>query len=643
MHFAFNLLKVLFFFFREGNRVHPPKWAYRLIVLLSVSITLFALWLGFKGTLHPLEIGMIFLPVMYFIAYLTTTSYYKLSRLIWTDYLCAFLSLACGIYFYFNIERFTGWMVGLSRFIIWDKVFSALFVLLTLELMRRAIGIGLSMVVYALLAYIFFGHHIQGAFSVHKVDLDRFFQIMTIGNDGIFGQSTLVAVTYAFLFVLFGILFQVSGGGKFFFDIAASMTGRRVGGPAKVALVSSGLFGMVSGSPVSDVMTTGSATIPAMKKIGYSPSYAAAIEAAASCGGSILPPIMGATVFLMAGFTGIPYSEIATSAIFVALLYYFALYMQVHYLSISQGIGRLKDEEMTSVSKALIEGWANILPFAVLIWMIFTGYTPSYAATMSVFAVIMTSWFKQHTRITLKKLFDAFVSTCMTVAPLVAAVAAAGIVEGALLLTGLSGKVASLVNAFAGGNLVLAALLTMIITIILGMGMPTISVYVLSAGLLAPVLIDLGVNPLSAHLFLVYYATMSAISPPVAVASFAAAAIANAHPMDVANKSVKMAFVAFILPFFFLFEPALLLQGDTPTIITRMALAVLGIYLLVVSFGGWINRKLSTSLRALSGLTGLMLIVPNWWVTVVALLLSAVFWFWYKKGNNSKLVGEMSA
>lgn len=636
-----KLLKAMFFFLKEGNRLQPPRWSYMMIIFLSVGITLFGLWLGLLGTLHPLAIGMIFLPVIYFIAFQTTSAYYTLNRLLGIDYVFAFLSLGCGIYFYFNIERYSGWMVGLSRFEFWDKVFSAIFVLLTLELMRRCIGFGLSIVVYALLAYTFLGNNISGTFSVHKVDTDRFLQTMTVSLDGIFGQSTLVAVTYAFLFVLFGHLFQKAGGGQLFFDLSASLAGRRIGGPAKVAVVSSGLFGMVSGSPVADVMTTGPVTIPMMKKVGYPARFAAAAEAAAASGGSILPPIMGSVVFLMVAFTGIPYAEIAKSALFIALLYYFAIYMQVHYISVSHGLGKLSEEEISGLRKALVNGWPNIMPFVVLLWLIFNGNTPSLAATLSIFALFICSWFKKETRLTGRKIIEIFVSTCISVAPLIAAVATAGIVMGCLLLTGLAGKVASLVSSFAGDSLLLTALLTMVITVIFGMGMPTISVYVLAAGLLGPVLVDMGVNVMAAHLFIVYYASMSAITPPVCVACFAAATIANAHPMDVGLRAVRLSFVAFIIPFFFLYEPVLLMQGEVLNIVIRMILSVLGVYLLVVSFAGWIQRKLLLTQRLLAGVTGFMLIVPVWWVDILALAMTGLFWLWYKKGQKSEHAVDM--
>lgn len=635
-----RFLKPIFLFFKEGNRVRPPKWAYAVITVLSVGLTLFGLWLGLLGTLHPLAIATIFLPIIYFIAFLTTTVFHTLHRLLWIDYVLAFVSLCCGVFFYFNIERYSGWMIGLSPFGVWDQTFSAIFVLLTLELMRRCIGFGLSMVVYALLAYTFFGNHLQGTFSVHKVDINRFLQTMTISLDGIFGQATMVAITYAFLFVLFGHLFQKAGGGQLFFDLAASLSGRRIGGPAKVAVVSSGMFGMVSGSPVADVMTTGSVTIPMMKKLGYSPRFAGAVEAAAATGGSILPPIMGSVVFIMVAFTGIPYGEIAQSAVFIALLYYFAVYMQVHYVSVSRGLGKLSEDQISGYGKALMNGWPNIIPFVVLIWLIFNGNTPSYAATLSIFTLLITSWFKRDTRLTIKKIIDTFVSTCVSVAPLITAVAAAGVVMGCLLTTGLAGKVTSLVAVFSGGSLLLTAVLIMIITIIFGMGMPTISVYVLAAGLLGPALIESGVNVMAAHLFIVYYACMSAITPPVCVACFAAATIADAHPMEVGLRAVKLAFVAFLIPFFFLYEPALLLQGEIPYIIYRMALSVAGVYLLVVTFSGWINRKLTVMQRLLSGMAGVCFMIPLWWVDLVAMVLSISFWVWYKKRYETKVVSE---
>jgi TRAP transporter 4TM/12TM fusion protein len=642
MGIIIKCLKGVFSFFNAGNRVKPNKYVSKVIMVFSVTLSLFAIWLGVLGALHPYIIGLIFLPMIYFIAFTTVSSYHTLYKIIWMDYVFAISSLACGIYFYANSDRYLNWMVGFSTFEFWDYVFSLIFVLLTLEVMRRCIGFGLSIVVYSLMAYTFFGHYFSGTFSVHQIDTTRFLQIMTIGLDGIFGKPTQVAITYAFLFVIFGKLYEISGGGQFFFDFAASLTGKKPGGPAKVAVISSGLFGMISGSPVADVMTTGSVTIPIMKKVGYPAKFAAAVEAAAATGGAILPPVMGATVFMMVAFTGIPYVKIATSAIFIALLYYFAIYMQVHYVAIKQGLKPLAADQIPGLLATFRKGWINILPFAALVYWIFIGYTPAYAASLSIFVIIVTSWLGRKYRITFKKLVEGFVSTCVSIAPLVAAVAAAGIVVGCLLLTGLAGKVSSLVHVIAGGNLLLTALLAVMVTIVLGMGMPVISVYVLVASMLAPELIDLGVPVLSAHLFLIYYASMSAITPPVAVACFAAASIAEANPMQVALRTVRLAFVAFIIPFFFLFEPALLLQGEVWYIVLRMVLSVIGVFLLVIAFAGYMRNELSMKQRLLAGIAGILFIIPVLWVDILAIALAALFWMWTRKYNykiaDSKII-----
>lgn len=610
--------------FSEGRRIAPTGWRYAVIALLAVPLTLFELWFGLWGSMQPLTLAIIFLGVLYTTTFLIVSPTRNHAHITRIDYVLAALSFLCSLYLVYHSPRYVEWVAGISEFTTWDLAVGAILLLLTLELTRRCVGPGLSVVVYALLAYVFFGHHLSGMLAHRAFSVPFFIEEMIISiNGGLYSGPVQIAATYVFLFILFGKFLEQTLGGRFFFNLAALLAGRRVGGVSKVAVVSSGMFGMISGSPAADVMVTGAVNIPIMKKIGYSPVFAAAVEATASTGGSLVPPVMGAVVFMMVEFTGIEYAEIAKSVVIVCLLYYVSLYVQVHHRSERLGIMGMPKERIPTAAQTFQSGWIYIIPFAVLIYFLMVGYTPGYVAALSVATMIAVSWLRSEVRITPRRFVDVCVQTCSALGPLIAAIAAAGFLVAALNLTGVTGKFSSLIFALTGGNAFLALIAAMVITVLLGMGMPVIAVYALAAVLLAPPLVEMGLPVLEVHLFLVYYSVLSAITPPVAIAAYVASSIAEAPVMQVGWQAMRIASVIFIIPFVFVYDPALLLKGDWLGIVESAATAFIGVYFLAVAAEGWYKGPLSWWERGTLLSAGFLSVYPGVYNDVVGIALGA--------------------
>ena len=443
----------------------------------------------------------------------------------------------------------------------WHLVFGTIICVLTIELTRRTTGLGLTVIVLAFVAYNLFGHLLQGVLSHGYIDYNHFLDIMVYTTDGIMGLPARVAATYAFMFVMFGTFLYYAKGSDFFYDFAAAISGRQVGGPAKIAVVSSGMYGMISGSPTSDVVTTGAITIPMMIRLGYRPSVAAAIEVAASTGGSLMPPVMGSAAFIMAEYTGIEYVDIAKAALLPALLYYVGVFSQVHFRAYRLGLGALSPDQIPKFTATLRKGGLFIIPMAVLVWALLAGYTPTMVAVFGTLSVIAVATLRAETRIGLVKAYRVLAETSMRMVPVAGACAAAGLVIAGITMTGLSGKFAHLVYMITGAQVFFTLLVAAALTILLGMGMPTPSAYILAAVLIGPLLVPMHIDLLPGHMFLLYFAVMSALTPPVAVAAYAAASIAEDNPLAIAGHAVKFALAALVVPFTFVYGPELLWQG----------------------------------------------------------------------------------
>ncbi len=553
------------------------------------------------------------------------------------DWFFVLASIACGIYFAINSETIATRITLLDPLSALDITFATVLITLCLEVCRRTVGLLLTGIVISFMGYNLYGHVLPAAFGHGYISYEHFLDIMIFTTDGLFGTPLRVAATYVLLFVLFGTFLANAGGGEFFNNLAASVAGARAGGPAKIAVVSSGLYGTISGSPTSDVVTTGSITIPMMKKIGYPATVAGAVEVAASTGGSILPPVMGSAAFIMAEYTGIPYLDIVVASTIPALLYYFSVYSQVHFTSVRLGLRGLDKRDVPPLLTTMKNGGLFLVPLAAIVWALFEGYSPTFVALFGAVAVIGISFIRKQTRLSTKRIIDSLAETASRLAPVVGACTAAGFVIGGITMTGLAAKLSALVFLMTGNLVWLTLLVAAIMTIILGMGMPTVSSYILAAVLIGPLLIKLGIPEMAAHLFLLYYAVLSAITPPVAVAAFAAASIADDNPMKISFKGVQFAVGAFLLPFFFVLDGGLIGEGSGFQIIWATGKALLAFSLISIGAAGCFRRQLSAFQRLVTFGIVIALVFPNLIYNCVGVLAGIGFLFWLWSESNTKL------
>ncbi len=415
------------------------------------------------------------------------------------------------------------------------------------------------------------------------------------------------------------------GVGQLFMDFAIALTGRQVGGPAKVSCITSGLFGSVSGSAVANVMTTGAFTIPLMKRIGFKPSFSASVEAVSSTGGQIMPPVMGAAAFVMAEYLGVSYLTVAALALAPAVLYYVAVFAAIHFEAKRLDIGTVPKDQQVPLGKVLKDRGHMFLPLAIIIAVLLLGYSAAFAALCGIAAILPSAFLRKTTRhhVTVSNTLAALEQGARNSLAIVAATACAGIVVGAINISGIGLGFSNFVISAAGDTLVVALLLSMLAGVILGMGMPTTPAYIVQVALLVPALVKLGVQPEAAHLFVFYFAILSAITPPVAMAVYAANALAGAKVWESSAKAVKLGLPGFIIPFLFVYEPAILLQGDALTVALALAQAVFGVIVLAAALHGYLFAPLRIWHKALLLIATVGLIYPDWRASLPALAIVA--------------------
>lgn len=539
------------------------------------------------------------------------------------DVILACISLAIGIYMLLHGEELITRWTGVDPLAPADWAVTASFVLLTLEVSRRTVGPILLVIILLFVAYNFAGEYLPGYFGHRGITLETFLDRMVYTYDGILGTPVGVASTYVFMFILFGQTFNAAGGGQFFFRLAASIAGQMRGGPAKIGVIASALYGTLSGSPVSDVVTTGSITIPLMKRLGYSANFSGAVEAAASSGASILPPVMGAAAFLMVDVAGIPYIEIAVAAAIPALIYYFGLMTQVHYHAVLQGMRPLNDQKQKENTwMVLKENWLYLIPLILLVVLIAKRLNPTVAGLLATGSVVIVSWLIPGRRLGPKQLYATLRRTGIGILTVANASAAAGMVIAGIILTGLGGKFTSLVFAATGGHSGLCLSMVALVCIILGMGMPVAAAYVLTATLAAPALLEFHFSLLGAHLFIVYFSAISAVTPPVAVAAYAASGIAEGNPYSTGVQAVRLGIAAYIVPFIFMYRPALLLDGSLPEILWTALIATAAVFSFASGLEGYLYGPLRTLLfRVLLLATGVVFIWPTVWADIIGFAL----------------------
>ncbi len=611
--------------FSVGCRRRPSGWIGRIIPPFAVAIAIYVILAATWIIIDPWVLTAVFLAGMMTLAFLTVGASAKsdTERVPWYDLLLSFLSFAAGVYFILTADAQVERISLLFPLDTWQLLFGAIICALTIELTRRTTGLGLTVIVLVFVFYNLYGHLISGVLGHGYIDFNHFLDIMVYTTDGIMGLPARVAATYAFMFVMFGTALYYAKGSDFFYDFAAALSGRQVGGPAKIAVVSSGLYGMISGSPTSDVVTTGSITIPMMKRLGYRASVAAGIEVAASTGGSLMPPVMGSAAFIMAEYTGIDYVDIAKAALLPALLYYIGVFAQVHFRAHRRGLGSLSKDQIPKFLPTLRKGGLFIVPMAILVWALLAGYTPTMVAVFGTLSVLAVASLRADTRIGVATAYKILAETAMRMVPVAGACAAAGLVIAGITMTGLSGKFGHLVYAVTGANVFPTLLLSAGLTILLGMGMPTPSAYILAAVLIGPLLGPMHIGLLPGHMFLLYFAVMSALTPPVAVAAYAASSIADDNPLAIAGHAVKFALAALVVPFTFVYGPELLWQGPLWQTVITFATGAAGLILLAMAIETYELVCAEWWSRLLIAVAGFCMITPFAVSTAAGIALAA--------------------
>ena len=537
----------------------------KIAAIIAIAMSVFHLWTAGFGTLLSAKqrsLHIIFAFVLGFTFY-PGSKKAKKDKISPLDYVfIALVIIVFGYLFLFN-EQIALKAGSVNNM---DLIFGILAILITLEIARRVVGAALPIVAIIFLAYAYLGPYMPGLLAHRGFSLERIVSHMYLGLEGIMGIPLGVSATFVFMFILFGAVLDKTGVGKFFIDVAYAITGHSKSGPAMTAVVASGFMGSISGSSVANTVTTGAFTIPLMKKTGYKPYFAGAVEAAASTGGQIMPPVMGAAAFIMAEFTGIAYNKIIIAAAIPALLYYFAVGTMVHLEASKLGLKGLPRDQLPKISRIMKKDGYMILPLVAIVFFLLAGYTPLksafYAIVFSIVIAVLVSLIKHNHSFGIKEFLGALESGAKSAVGVACACACAGMIVGVVTLTGLGLRIAELIVSIAGGSLILTLFFTMLASLILGMGLPTTAKYIVLATMAVPALIKLDVNIMAAHLFILYFGVIADITPPVALAAYAGAGIAGANSMKTGFQAVKLALAAFIVPYIFAMDPTLILVEE---------------------------------------------------------------------------------
>lgn len=586
-------------------------WQALLITALAVSMSLFHLYTSGFGLLLAMKqraIHLAFVLVLVFLLYPFSDKCSR-SKIPWYDYLLAILGACVTLYMVVNFEEMV-FRAGLPTRM--DLFIGFIGIILLLEATRRVSSPILPCIAIFFLFYCYFGRHFPEMFQHRGFNFTRIINHMYMGTEGVFGIPLAVSATFVFMFILFGSFLEQTGMGKFIIDLAMALAGHATGGPAKVAVLSSGLMGSISGSSVANVCTTGMFTIPLMKSVGYKPYFAGAVEAVASTGGQIMPPVMGAAAFIMAEFLGVPYIKVALAAIVPALLYYFAVMVQVHLEASRLGLRGLPREKLPRLWTLLKTKGHLLIPLIGIVYFLLSGYTPLKAAYYGILITVGVSYLNKETRLTPIRLKEALETGARGALGVACACATVGIIVGTATLTGLGLRIAGAIVAIAGGKLLPSLLLTMVACILLGAGLPTTANFIVTSTMCAPALFQLNVPPMAAYMFVLYFGIAADLSPPVALAAYAGAGIAGDDPMKTGFTAVKLALAGFLVPYIYVYNPMLVLVGFKPLPFTiAIITAILGVFLLGMGSIGFYRVKLAFWQRLLCFAGALGLLIPG--------------------------------
>ena len=622
---------------REANIRPLTGISHWIVYAIGVSWSVFQVYTAAFGLLPAQLQRSIHLAFAFALAYLLFpfSSSKSSGRLKWYSWALAAFATLVGLYMGLNYMRI---MEAGGDYATIDYIFAGFGILLTLEAARRVVGLPIACLAGFFLIYAKFGSYFPSFLAHRGYSLERIASHMYLTTEGILGIPLGVCATFIYLFILFGSFREKTGLGQLFIDISNAIAGWASGGPAKMAVITSALEGTVSGSSVANTVESGSLTIPMMKRLGYRPEFAAAVEASASTGGQIMPPIMGAAAFIMAEFLNMPYLDIAKAAIIPACLYFFGVFMEVHFEAKRLKLRGLSRDELPRFIDVMKERGHLFVPLVAIIVFLGIGFTPLYAALMGLVTCVVVGAMRKSTRMSFREIMDAFELGARNAIGVALACASAGIIIGVITLTGVGLKLANGLVDLAGGNLFLTLIFTMFTSLILGMGAPTTANYIITSTIAAPAIIQLGVHPLAAHMFVFYFGIIADITPPVALAAYAGASIAKSDPLKTGIIATKLAIGAFIVPFIFVYNPAMLWINTTWYGITQtLFTSCIGMTAIGASMIGFFLAKMTWLERGVFFIGGLMLVDPGTITDIIGICILAIAFFfqWQKKEKET--------
>jgi len=609
----------------QRNAFHSCKIIKKVIAVVSLLGSLFHIFIAYNISISVIQQRVFHLFLLIFLYYL-----YEFEKGLHSGKkphligLLSIISLIVGIYFLLNTSMIAMMQRGIAGPTSLDIFMGVILMILVLNVTMRTVGYALTMLAIFFIAFAAFGPYFPEAIAHKGYGIPYITNYISWTMEGIFGTPLGASVSFVAIYIIFGELLNIFGAGKFFIDIAYSLTGRMKGGPAEAAVVSSALMGSINGSAVANVVTTGTFTIPLMKKVGYKPYFAGAVEAVASTGGQLLPPVMGAAAFVMADMSGIPYSNIIKAAIVPGLLYYLSLGVSVYLEADKLALGIDSTENLPSRFKAvLLGGWYYILPIIMLIFaLLVMELSANYAAIFAIVVLLVIGCIKtlaEEKRLPFKEIYDALVKAAKTVIPVAVACACAGIIIGIVSMTGIGVKFTRIVFELSGGNLFIMLVMIMLACIVMGMGLPSTAAYVIAATIGVPPLIQAGITPLAANLFVFYFAIISFITPPVALAAYAASGLADSSSMKTGLQAFLLGLSGFIIPFIYVYNPALLIaDSGVKDILYIVSLSTAAVILISIAISGWLKGAIPTIFRIL--LVTSVILILLWGKIIIDLL-----------------------
>lgn len=595
----------------------------KIITYFCVITGAFHLYMAATGILETVLQRFIHLSLMMAVVFLVhpLTDQGQIKRLGWLDDILVFLSLLLIPYVFLNHERILTRAPWMDPVYMGDAFLAIVTIILVLETCRRVVGGVLSLITGCFLAYFFLGPYLPAFLAHSKTNFLELIDTLFLTTEGIFGIPLGASATYIVIFIMFGAFLEATKIGNFIIDFALAMVGRARGGPAKAAVVASGLFGTISGASVANVYGTGTFTIPLMKRVGYKPHFAGAVEAAASTGGQLMPPIMGSAAFIMAETLSLPYLKICIAAIIPSLLYFYSIGLATHLEAIKGNLAGVKEEEIRAIRKTIFRRLYLFLPLFILVFLLIAGFSPHYSALWALGSTILISFIGRESRLNYDHFVRAMANGAKNAAMIAVATGCAGIIVGVITYTGLGFKFMMLVLSLAKGHLFLALFFVMIASIILGMGVPTTPAYIIVAVIAAPSLMEMKVPPLVAHMYVFVFAILSAITPPVAVAGYAGANIAGAEAMKTSYTAWRLAIIGFVIPYMFAYSPELLAEGDLLAILRVFLTALAGVTAVGLGMYGWFIHPLPIWARACFLAGGFNLVYPSLPTDILGFLL----------------------